>query len=119
MWSLIVVLLDEVGDATPSLDGISISFHPHLFFLQSAMETLYQPDTCGVTIADSYVLEMATVPQVLQEALGGHLGAVVGDQGDLLSGKEPWIFKASSLAFSKALTTSWVVWLSEKRVART
>ena len=84
MWSLIVVLLDEAGDATPSLRGISIPFHPDLFFLQSAMETLYQADTGGVTIADSNMLEMAAVPQVLQEALGGHLRTVVGDRGDFL-----------------------------------
>lgn len=114
MWSLIVVLLDEVSDATPRLDGIPIPFDPDLFLLDSAMETLYQAYTCGLTIADSYMLEMAAVPQILQEALTGHRGAlsvtkVIG------SGKEPWILIVSS----KALTTSWVVWLSEKRVVST
>lgn len=82
---MIIVLLDEMGDATPSLDGISISFHPDLFFLQSAMGTLYQADTGRVTIADCDMLEMAAIPQVLQEALRGHLWAIIGDQGDPLS----------------------------------
>lgn len=61
MWSLIVVLLDEASDATRTLDEISIPFHPDLFFLQSAMERLYQADTGRGTIADSYVLEMAAL----------------------------------------------------------